>query len=58
MKKINRAMRFERKEMLKPYIESSTARRKNARNDSEKDIFKLLNNAVFLEKPWKIRESI
>jgi len=58
VKKINRAMRFERKEMLKPYIEFSTARRKNARNDSENDIFKLLNNAVFLEKPWKIRESI
>ena len=50
MKKIRRAMRFEGKEILKPYIEFSTARRKNARNDSEKDILKLLNNAVFLEK--------
>ena len=46
-------MRFERKEILKPYIEFSTARRKNARNDSEKDIFKLLNNAVF----WKNMED-
>ena len=57
MKKIHRAMRFERKEISKPYIGFSTSRRKNARNDSEKDIFKLLNNAVF-GKTWKIRESI
>ena len=53
MKKIHRAMRFERKEILKPYIGFSTSRRKNARNDSEKDIFKLLNNAVF----WKNMED-
>ena len=52
-KKIHRAMRFERKEILKPYIGFSTARRKNARNDSEKDIFKLLNNAFF----WKNMED-
>ena len=40
-------MRFERKEIFKPYIEFSTAKRKNARNEFEEDIFKLLNNAVF-----------
>ena len=33
--------------MLKPYIEFNTEKRKNARSDFEKDIFKLLNNAVF-----------
>ena len=53
VKKIHRAMRFARKEILKPYIEFSTVRRKNARNDSEKDIFKLWNNAVF----WKHMED-
>jgi len=36
-------MRFERKEILKPYIEFNTAKRNNARNDFEKDIFKLIN---------------
>ena len=47
LKKIHRAIKFEQKEILKPYIEFSTEKRKNARNDFEKDIFKLLNNAVF-----------
>ena len=47
LKKIHRAIKLEQKEILKPYIEFSTEKRKNSRNDFEKDIFKLLNNAVF-----------
>ena len=47
LKKIHRAIKFEQKEILKPYIEFNTEKRKNARNDFEMDIFKLLNNAVF-----------
>ena len=47
LKKVHRAIKFEQKETLKPYIEFNTEKRKNARNDFEKDIFKLLNNAVF-----------
>ena len=46
LKKIHRAKKFEQKEILKPYIEFNTEKRKNARNDFEKDIFKLLDNAV------------
>ena len=46
-KKIHRAIKFGHKEILKPYIEFNTEKRKNAWNDFEKDIFKLLNNAVF-----------
>ena len=47
LKKVHRAKKFEQKEILKPYIEFNTEKRKNARNDFEKDIFTLLNNAVF-----------
>ena len=42
---MHRAIEFEPKEILKPHIELNSEKRKNARNDFEKDIFKLLNNA-------------
>ena len=47
LKKIQRAIKSEQKEMLKPDIEFNTEKRKNARNDFENDIFKWSNNAVF-----------
>ena len=43
---MHRAKKNEAKEILKPHIESNSEKREDARNDFEKDIFKLLNNAL------------
>ena len=45
---MHRAKKNEPKDILKPHIESNSEKREGARNDFEKDIFKLLNNALKL----------
>ena len=53
-KKIHRAIEFNEKAWLKPYIDINTELRKLARNYFEKDPFKIMNNSVF----GKIMENI
>ena len=40
------SIQFKQKDWMKPYIGFSTQKTKEATNDADKNVFKLLNNAV------------
>ena len=47
LEKVLKVIEFDQEAWLKPYIDMNTDLRKQAKNDFEKDFFKLMNNTVF-----------
>ena len=56
-KKVHKVIQFNQETWLKPYINMNTRLGTDAKNDFEKDFFKVLNNALFGKTMENIRKQ-
>ena len=57
-KKIYKILKCKRKDWMKPCIDFNTQKRKEATNDADKKLLKLLNNAVYGKTMENIRKRM